>query len=396
LNYTRHCVENLLKNIPEGLNYELILVNHGSNDGTKEYFESIRPDKQLDIAVNGGGAGAVSRIVEGEFTIMVSNDVIVTPHAIENLLSCMRSDKKIAWAVPATSNISNLQTIPAEYHSLEELIAFAEKNNHKNPFRWEQRVRLCNPIDIRRSSVFYASTELCVNGCFHTTHPIHYRSFPDDKWSLLLRRNGYKMMLVKDAYCHHFGSITLRQEIQRENEQKYYQEGRQEFFNAYGVDPWGVGFCYDPVFMESRICEKNGHIDVLGINCGLGSNSLKIKEQVKEFGNNNDCTLLNITDSQQFIQDLKGVSDSTELIRTIKELKSLLYHCSFQYIIWEDAFLLRYKFDHLLTLLLKHISPNGKIYIKRTEQSHRIFAKSKPNWEELGDGWLSISVGDPL
>lgn len=90
------CVESILAKIPEGLNYELILVNHGSDDGTKEYFESIHPNKQFDIAVNGGGVGAISKIVEGEFTFLVSNDVIVTPYAIENLLTCIRSDTKIA------------------------------------------------------------------------------------------------------------------------------------------------------------------------------------------------------------------------------------------------------------------------------------------------------------
>ena len=55
LDYTRRCVESFLQTVPPDLNYELILVNHGSSDGTKEYFEKIGPHKQLNIAVNGGG-----------------------------------------------------------------------------------------------------------------------------------------------------------------------------------------------------------------------------------------------------------------------------------------------------------------------------------------------------
>ena len=96
LDYTKMCVESLLANLPANLNYELILINHGSSDGTKEYFESFHPDKQLDIAVNGGGADAVYRILEGEFVLMISNDVVLTPHAIENMLACIRSDPMIA------------------------------------------------------------------------------------------------------------------------------------------------------------------------------------------------------------------------------------------------------------------------------------------------------------
>lgn len=149
LDYIKQCVESLLRNIPEGLNYELILLNHGCSDGTKEYFESICPHKQLDIAVNGGGLGAISRIMEGEFGLGISNDTIITPGAIENLLVCIRSNPKVGWAVPATPNISNFQTIPAQYNTQEELDDFARRNNRLGPCRWEQRVRLCNPITMK-------------------------------------------------------------------------------------------------------------------------------------------------------------------------------------------------------------------------------------------------------
>ena len=95
LEYTKMCVENLLRNIPEGLNYELILMNNGSRDGTKEYFENVHPHKQLDVEINGGSADAIWRIVEGEFTLFISNDVIVTPHAIENMLTCLRFQNRL-------------------------------------------------------------------------------------------------------------------------------------------------------------------------------------------------------------------------------------------------------------------------------------------------------------
>ena len=84
IEYTSMCVKSLYENLPEDISYEIILVNHGSNDGTKELFESYHPDKQLDVAVNGGGSNAVSRIAEGKYLVGISNDVIVTCRAIEN------------------------------------------------------------------------------------------------------------------------------------------------------------------------------------------------------------------------------------------------------------------------------------------------------------------------
>jgi GT2 family glycosyltransferase len=103
LEYTKQCVESILKYVPKDLHYELILINHGSTDGTKEYFESISPTKQLDIFINGGGLAAYTYICEGKYFMLVSNDVIVTENAIANMIKCMESDEKIAWVVPATS-----------------------------------------------------------------------------------------------------------------------------------------------------------------------------------------------------------------------------------------------------------------------------------------------------
>ncbi len=392
LDYTKQCVESLLENIPKGLNYELILVNHGSSDGTKGYFESIHPHKQLDIAVNGGGIGAITRIVEGEFSLGISNDTIITPHAIENLLACIRSDSKIGWAVPTTPNISNFQTIPAQYSSKVELFDFARRNNCLDPCHWEQRVRLCNPIAIRRNSILIATSGLCDNGWFYSYHPTHSNpfSFPDDRISLLLRRHGFKQMLVKDAYCHHFGSVTIKSKIEQQNEQKFYLEGRQEFYRTFRVDPWGPGFCYDPVFMERVVADETGHVEVLGLNCGLGSNSLKIKEQIKEYCHNTDCTLTNLTDDASFSEDLRGVSNKVAVISSIKALKNFLYQCTFQYIVWELPFLEKYKFDTLLELCLACLAPDGKLFIKQSEQSRKAVCRNFPDRKELGNDWVVL------
>ena len=168
LEYTKQCVESLLKNLPQNVTYEIIFINHGSSDGTKEYFESKKPDKQIDISVNGGGLGCIYRIVEGEFTIMISNDVIVGHNSLENLIKCIKSDDKIAWAVPSTPNISNLQSIYSNYSNIDEFNEFTKKNNISDCFRWEQRVRLCDPISILRNNIFTSSTSIFLNGNFHS------------------------------------------------------------------------------------------------------------------------------------------------------------------------------------------------------------------------------------
>jgi len=384
LDYTKKCVESLLKNIPRGLNCELILWDNGSSDGTAEYFESIQPTKLIESRSNWSIGSAPSRAIEGRYHFGISNDVVILPGAIENMLDCMRADESIAWVVPSTPNVSNYQTIPCKYNSEEELLAFARKNNVGSVFRREQRTRLCDPIGLQDTLSFYSRKGVCHIGYLNKD----VNMFPDDRVALLFRRSGRKMFLSKDAYCHHFGSVTLKDEITKKNEQTFYNEGRRKFLDWFGIDPWGTGFCYAPIFLERVVGEHSGHVEVLGINCGMGSNSLKIKEQIKEYCHNTDCTLTNITDDGRLILDLKGVSDAAEMVTKIKELKSLLFQRSFDYIVWETPFLPQYKFGTLLDLCAEHLAEGGMLLIKRSEQNSRVLNGAETGMHELGDDWF--------
>ena len=312
LDYTKMCVESLLNNLPEDLSYELIMVNHGSTDETKKFFESIRPHKQIDIDVNGGGLGAVARIVEGKYFIQISNDIIITKNSIQNLYNCISSDEQIGWVVPSTSNVSNLQSIAAKYKTREELDSFVERNNISNPNRWEQRTRLVNPVDVLRMKDFI---ETGFFGYFYDQS----NRFPDDRLSLLFRRAGKKLYLAKDAYCHHFGSVTHNG--QEADMEKIYMNGRVAFRKFFGVDPWGKGFCYDPVLFSSDIPIKSKKdIHILGINCGMGSNPLKVKELIKEKNGITEVSVENFSNEPEYVDDSFGVSDKVTLFDNWNQL----------------------------------------------------------------------------
>lgn len=392
LEYTKLCVESLLKYIPKNINYELILVNHGSNDGTKEYFEEISPTKQVDILRNGGGVSLTYRILEGKYTLAISNDVLITKNAIENMITCIESDENIAWVVPTTPNVSNLQSIEGYYEDMDQMYLFSEKNNISNQYRWEQRPRLCNPIDLRRTSVYYSSKVLWETLYFSTQKNL---SFIDDISSLLTRRNGYKMILAKDAYCYHFGSVTLKDEIANykngNNEPKdIYTERRKEFKDTFGVDPWGTGFCWDPQLIKELPCDEIGHIDVLGINCGIGSNPLKIKESIKEKARNLDVTTYNVTDEASYIEDLKGVSDVTEYVNTCEDIENTFKAKKFKYIVFESKFEIYNNPLKILSDLKDRIVEGGIIAIKISDINLKMkIKKAYSNTIQSGE-WIIL------
>ena len=365
LEYNMLCVETLLKNIPQNLHYELILINHGSTDGTKEFFESIAPTKQLDIVVNGGGVGAQWRIIEGKYYLEISNDVIVTENSIANMIRCMESDEKIAWVVPTTPNVSNLQTIAAEYKTIDEMHAFAGKNNeHCDPYRWEQRTRLCNPISLRRSIAAFSSYG--VHWPYYT-HTDKQGGFSDDRESLLYRRNGYKMMLAKDSYCYHFGSVTLRDEIAKQ--ESFYKTGREVFCDAFGIDPWGTGFCWSMDLMSLLTCREKGHVNILGLNCGIGSNPLKIKESLKENVHNLDVTLYNVTDNKSYSEDLRGISDVFAYEQHYSNFHQVFPEVQFNYIVFETGLETYPTPLNIIRDLEKRVPPGGFLILHAVDQN---------------------------
>ena len=74
--YTRKCVESSEEFCTQ--NYELILINNGSTDGTKDYFDSIpgavviHNDENLGVSA---GWNQGLDIASGEYYLILNNDV---------------------------------------------------------------------------------------------------------------------------------------------------------------------------------------------------------------------------------------------------------------------------------------------------------------------------------
>lgn len=334
LDYTKICLQSVLEQLPKDIKIQLLLCNHGSHDGTKEYFESIKDANTINIAVNGAvpgyGATAAAR---GKYYLFVSNDIVIGENAILNLYRCVSEHPEYGSIVPTTPNVSNLQSIPGQYDSTEQFHQFTAENNRYDERRHEERVRLCNPIQMIPTRVYFKMLFDLYLDLFCENS---FLAFPDDRLSLWMRRKGYRNILAKDAFCHHFGSVTIKQEQEREQSErkKFYREGMNAFRKKYGVDPWGVGGCYDEELFQEWEIPAMDNAAVLGINCGLGSNSLKVKEVLREKGAHG-AVLYNATQAERYILDLQGISDEAFVIRNLEEIAPRAGRAQFDYIVVE-------------------------------------------------------------
>lgn len=101
LDLTRRCVESILRNT--GGDYELLLVDNGSTDGTSLYFSSVaRGAAHVRAIYRDRNEGVFARtygmkVARGEFICWLDNDVEVGPGWLEPLLQAM-ADPRIGGA----------------------------------------------------------------------------------------------------------------------------------------------------------------------------------------------------------------------------------------------------------------------------------------------------------
>lgn len=91
---TRACVESLQATLPAGLAHEIILVDDGSTDGTREWLASLATpfrvllnERNLGYAVANNRAAAVAR---GELLALLNNDLILLPRWFQPMVQAHR------------------------------------------------------------------------------------------------------------------------------------------------------------------------------------------------------------------------------------------------------------------------------------------------------------------
>ena len=290
LSYTKCCVESVLRHTKE-VDYELLLLDHGSDDDTYAYFCSIPNAKVIRFRQNVRMLMFTTafRACRGKYLAFVSNDTIVTAQWLQHLLACMESESHILSATPVTPFTSNCQAIlPVP---LEELDGFAARFYRTRYKDWRQRARMMPVIAVydgeKLDEIGFA------DGFFQTME------FWDDDVSLRARRRGYRQFLCTDVYCHHFGSVTGRSEWQ-----STLQQGRELFFEKHGVDAWGKGFCRSEDMMQllEQIHLPMQTVRLLAVDCGFGDSFFETANWLRRQGK--EVLLYVLTEESAYREEL--------------------------------------------------------------------------------------------
>lgn len=279
LDYTRQCIDHLYRYTTD-VDFELITINNGSSDGTELFFQSLPNEKKISFPENIGVDKAINygfRAAEGKYTLNLSNDIIPTAHWLSNLVTCMASDEKIAMVVPVCGFSSNNQQVSLAYNSLDELQVMTKEYNTSDPRRWEERMRL-----VTYTCLFRTDVQKSLGGFDEDFNP---GAYDDDAISFSIRRMGYKLMLAKDTYVHHFGSVTFQAEYEKDN---IAERNKQLFYKKFSVHSWvasNIDFNLVELLTvpESTESEKPP-VSLLGIGSSYGASLLQLKNKFRSQG----------------------------------------------------------------------------------------------------------------
>ena len=203
LEYTKLCIESIRKFTPKD-KYELIVVDNNSTDETVKW---LKEQKDIKLILNSENLGVPKgynqgiNVSKGDNILLLNNDVIVTPNWLYNLDYALWSNLEIG-AVGCLSNyVSNHQKINVIYKDITSMLKFAEKFNIQDSKKYEIRHKLIGFCFLVKKEV--------VDKIGLLDEQFFPGNYEDDDYCKRILNKNYKLLLCKDTFVHHFGSISF-------------------------------------------------------------------------------------------------------------------------------------------------------------------------------------------
>lgn len=200
---TRQSVESLQKYTP--VDYELIFVDNGSVDDTREYLEGLKKTHgNVRIIYNQHNVGFAKannqgmRIAVGEYILLLNNDVVLTEGWLERLLICIDSDTGVGIAGPCTNHAVGQQVINPELEcDADHIQKYACLNAISSAGSWFETHRIIGFCMLIKREV--------IDRVGMLDEQFGPGGFEDYDFCLRVKQGGYKILIAGDVFIYHLG-----------------------------------------------------------------------------------------------------------------------------------------------------------------------------------------------
>jgi len=195
LDYNIQCIQSI-REYTQDSSYEIVIVDNGSTDGTREWLRQqsdiklVFPDQNTGFP-KGCNLGIEAAKKENDI-LLLNNDIVVTPHWLDNLKKCLYSNDDIGAVGPITNYAWNNQAIDVPYKSIQDMIKFAEDINKTDKNKWEPKAKLvgfCLLIKRKVLDIVGLLDERFSPG-----------NFEDDDLCVRIIKAGYRLFVCNDCF----------------------------------------------------------------------------------------------------------------------------------------------------------------------------------------------------
>ena len=232
LPFTRLSVESVLEQT-EAPPFELIVVDNGSSDGTREYLERLVDlDGRVRVIRNDENRGFVRAVnqgladARGETLVLLNNDAVV-PRGWLTRLERHLLHERIGAVGPVTNRIGTDAEIDVEYTTYGDFLDCAAEIAER---------RSSERRGVQMLAMFCLATRRDV---VERIGPLDERfelgMFEDDDYAERLKRAGYELACAEDVLVHHFGEASFGHFFANGARDSLLRANRRRFEEKWGV-----------------------------------------------------------------------------------------------------------------------------------------------------------------
>jgi GT2 family glycosyltransferase/glycosyltransferase involved in cell wall biosynthesis len=204
LKLTQACLESVEKftNYP---NYEVIIVDNASTDGTQDYLKAHFAHHTLILNTENTGFSAGNNkgisMAKGEYIVLLSNDTVVTPGWLTTLINHFERNPQVGLLGPITNNIGNEAKVKVFYTHPVSMLPEVQKI---------AATRMGKLLPIKTLAFFCVMIPRKIIdevGLLDERFGLGF--FEDDDYCRRVEKAGHKIFCAEDVFIHHYLSASF-------------------------------------------------------------------------------------------------------------------------------------------------------------------------------------------
>ena len=201
------CLERLFCET-DNSDYEVIVVDNNSTDGTSLYLQELAcREPRLKVVLNSinrgfsGGNNDALQNAQGDIIVLLNNDTLVTKGWLTRIVDTLTGDPSVGMVGPVTNSAGNEQNIFITASSAEEILSegilWTQKGS-KDCFATEKLCFFC--VAFRRNL-------LEAVGMLDEAFGLGF--YEDDDYCIRVKKAGYSLKCLEDVFVFHQGGATF-------------------------------------------------------------------------------------------------------------------------------------------------------------------------------------------